>query len=237
MNLKYCNIDPEDSSIDEIKQEIIRLKKIKDDNENLQMALKIFINSAYGAIGNQYFQCYNTDVAEAITTQGQDLLMYAIDSINKYFKEEWHLDVELHDKIGIRVLHQLTGNAVKYGDTDSVNFDTLINISNDIKLPVWFIWEEFSKLEGFIIDSFGHEIVQNTSFKVLNYTKSNDIKEVEVSKIIRHKVNKSKWKLKTKSGKEIIMTNDHSMIVFRDGEKLEVKPCEILKTDKILVLK
>lgn len=237
MNLKYCTIDPENSSIDEIKQEIIRLKKIKDDNENLQMALKIFINSAYGAIGNQYFQCYNTDVAEAITTQGQDLLMYAINSINAYFKEKWHIDTELHDKLGIRVLHQLTGDAVKYGDTDSIFSDALINISNDIKLPVWFLWQELSKLEGFTIDSFGHEIIKNTSFKVLNYIDTSEIKEVNVSKIIRHKVTKPKWKLKTKSGKEIIMTNDHSMIVFRDGEKIEVKPEEILKTDKILVLK
>lgn len=145
MKLKYCNIDPNNSSIDEIKQEIIRLKKIKDDNENLQMALKIFINSAYGAIGNQYFQCYNTDVAEAITTQGQDLLMYAINSINNYFKEEWHLDKELHDKLGIKVLHQLTGDAVKYGDTDSsyVSFeeayDSVIEWKNGKIDPIEFI--------------------------------------------------------------------------------------------------
>ena len=51
---------------------------------------------------------------------------------------------------------------------------------------------------------------------------------------MRHKVSKPKWRLKTKDGKEIIMTNDHSMIVFRDGQKLEVKPYEILPTDKVL---
>ena len=32
------------------------------------------------------------------------------------------------------------------------------------------------------------------------------------------------------------MTNDHSMVVFRDGKQLTVKPCEILKTDKILTI-
>jgi intein/homing endonuclease len=58
----------------------------------------------------------------------------------------------------------------------------------------------------------------------------------DVRRIIRHKVSKPKWKLKTKSGKEIIVTGDHSMVVFRDGEKLVVKPSEILKTDKILCL-
>ena len=54
---------------------------------------------------------------------------------------------------------------------------------------------------------------------------------------MRHKVRKPKWRLKTATGKEIFVTNDHSMIVFRDGKKLEVKPYEILKTDKILVVK
>ena len=54
---------------------------------------------------------------------------------------------------------------------------------------------------------------------------------------MRHKVTKPKWKLKTKSGKEVIVTNDHSMIVFRDGKKLEVKPYEIQPSDKILVVK
>ena len=54
---------------------------------------------------------------------------------------------------------------------------------------------------------------------------------------MRNKVYKPKWRLKTKDGKEIVVTNDHSMIVFRDGEKLEVKPYEILPSDKVLIIK
>ena len=54
---------------------------------------------------------------------------------------------------------------------------------------------------------------------------------------MRHKVTKPKWRLRTKDGKEIIVTNDHSMIVFRDGEKLEIKPNQILPTDKVLIVK
>ena len=34
---------------------------------NIQMARKIQLNSAYGAIGNQYFRYYNLRNAEAIT--------------------------------------------------------------------------------------------------------------------------------------------------------------------------
>ena len=38
---------------------------------NIQMARKIQLNSAYGAIGNQYFRYYNLRNAEAITYGGQ----------------------------------------------------------------------------------------------------------------------------------------------------------------------
>jgi DNA polymerase elongation subunit (family B) len=38
---------------------------------NIQMAKKISLNSAYGAIGNQYFRYYKLENAEAITLSGQ----------------------------------------------------------------------------------------------------------------------------------------------------------------------
>ena len=38
---------------------------------NIQMAKKISLNSAYGAIGNQYFRYYKLANAEAITLSGQ----------------------------------------------------------------------------------------------------------------------------------------------------------------------
>ncbi len=38
-------------------------------------------------------------------------------------------------------------------------------------------------------------------------------------------------------GNELILTNDHSLIVFRNGVKMEVKPSEVIGTDKILIYK
>jgi intein/homing endonuclease len=43
---------------------------------------------------------------------------------------------------------------------------------------------------------------------------------------MRKKVKKEKFKLKTKSGKVLELTNDHTLIVFRDGEKINIKPSE-----------
>ena len=55
---------------------------------------------------------------------------------------------------------------------------------------------------------------------------------------MRHKVSKPKFKITTDSGKEIIVTGDHSCIVFRDGKKLVVKAKDINKeTDKIIIVK
>ena len=126
-------------------------------------------------------------------------------------------------------------NIIIYGDTDSCHKNTVISTDNGD----FTIEELYNKnmIEGSAgITLKGHESVKCQE-KVLNYDENKDIYYASVKRIIRHKVSKPKWKLKTKSGEEIIVTNDHSMIVFRDGKKLEVKPSEILKTDKILVIK
>jgi DNA polymerase elongation subunit (family B) len=59
----------------ETEREINRL-------ENRQMAIKILLNSLYGALGNKYFRYFNQSVAEAITTSGQLSIMTAEKAMN-----------------------------------------------------------------------------------------------------------------------------------------------------------
>ena len=61
--------------------------------------------------------------------------------------------------------------------------------------------------------------------------------EIPARRIIRHKTSKQKWRLRTKSGKEIICTNDHSLMVVRNGVLIECKPCDLKSTDKFICLK
>ena len=61
-----------------------------------QNAIKILINSIYGAFGNKWFYFYNLNIAQSITLQGQDVIKFSIKAINFYFRERWHLDTELH---------------------------------------------------------------------------------------------------------------------------------------------
>ena len=51
---------------------------------NIQMAKKISLNSAYGAIGNQYFRYYKLANAEAITLSGQVSIRWIEQKMNKY---------------------------------------------------------------------------------------------------------------------------------------------------------
>ena len=95
-----------------------KLKKDISKYDNIQMAKKISLNSAYGAIGNSYFRYYNLLVAEAITTSGQLSIRWIERSINGY----------LNQTLGTDGLDYVIAS-----DTDSVyiTFDRLID-----KLPI-----------------------------------------------------------------------------------------------------
>ena len=54
---------------------------------NIQMARKIQLNSAYGAIGNQYFRYFKLANAEAITLSGQVSIRWIEEKLNKYLNK------------------------------------------------------------------------------------------------------------------------------------------------------
>ena len=55
--------------------------------DNVQMAKKILLNSAYGALANQYFLYYSPEQAEAITTSGQLSIRWIEKYINKFIND------------------------------------------------------------------------------------------------------------------------------------------------------
>ena len=64
----------------ELEKEIARCN-------NIQMAKKISLNSAYGAIGNQYFRYYKLENAEAITLSGQVSIRWIENKMNLYLNK------------------------------------------------------------------------------------------------------------------------------------------------------
>ena len=81
---------------------------------NIQMAKKISLNSAYGAIGNNWFRYYDLMVATAITTSGQLSIRWIEKALNIYLN---------------KLLDTKDKDYVIASDTDSVyiTFDVLVD--------------------------------------------------------------------------------------------------------------
>jgi hypothetical protein len=192
------------------------------------------LNGSYGAFATPYFILFNEHVAGTITAQGRTLTQTMHKVNEDYWYNQWHLDTELHEKMNLKNVTPIEKKEETsiYADTDSIFFQSIVNTDiGEFTIEDWYNQNIKNGSAGETIK--GHESVL-TNDKILNYSDDGYLYYAPVKRIIRHKVSKPKWKLKTKSGKEVIVTNDHSMIVFRDGIKIEVKPSEILKTDKVL---
>ena len=114
---------------------------------NIQMAKKISLNSAYGAIGNQYFRYYKLANAEAITLSGQTSIRWIENRMNGYLNN---------------LLQTKDVDYVIASDTDSIyiNFGPLVdkffsNVNGD-KAKLVTILDKIcqDKLEPFIEKSY-----------------------------------------------------------------------------------
>ena len=81
---------------------------------NIQWSKKIALNSAYGAVGNQYFRYYDVRQAAGITTAGQFIIRFIEKKVNKYLNEILQSEV--------------SRDYIVASDTDSiyVRFDKLV---------------------------------------------------------------------------------------------------------------
>lgn len=55
--------------------------------ETLQTAIKILLNSLYGAMGNRYFRYFDLRIASAITLTGQEVIKYAETHVNDFLND------------------------------------------------------------------------------------------------------------------------------------------------------
>ena len=62
--------------------------------DNNQMAIKIAMNSFYGALANKYFRYFDVRVAEAITVSGQFTIRWAEKILNEYLNKMMKTDVD-----------------------------------------------------------------------------------------------------------------------------------------------
>lgn len=122
-----------------------------------EQAVKVTLNSIYGAFGNKYFHFFNIDIAESITLQGQNAILYSEQILNKYVQEFWHKDKQVHEQLGVESVQRPCHKpAVIYIDTDScyVQFEELYeNI-------VWKDPENKPTIDTFILDLYDKRLGQ-----------------------------------------------------------------------------
>lgn len=107
------------------------LKREANNLHNQQMAIKIAMNSLYGATANIYFLYYINEMAEAITTSGQLSIRWAERSVNAYLNKLLKTD----DK-----------DYIIYIDTDSI----YVNMAPVIKASFGTIDVDRAKGEEFL---------------------------------------------------------------------------------------
>lgn len=178
--MKHCKIDPNTAKREEILAEINRLTFIMNLKKNEEQAIKIFINSVYGATASPYFVGYNVKVAEAITLQGQEMIKYVTKIVNRYFNEFWHRDTDLHSKIGLTNVKPVKPEVVVYGDTDScyVTFEDVVKScdwTEDARELIFKIYkhrlkEYLDKNFNSFAKSAGTENIQNLEMETISYS-------------------------------------------------------------------
>jgi len=101
--------------------------------KNLQMAKKVSLNSAYGALGNQYFRFYDTRQAEAVTKSGQLTIQWIERDVNNFLNKLLKTDNEDYviasdtDSIYV-VLDKLVNSVFK----DEIDKEKVINFLDKV---------------------------------------------------------------------------------------------------------
>jgi hypothetical protein len=204
---------------------------LADRYNNWQFTYKVLTNSLYGGIANQYFRLFHFPSAETITATGREIVTMGAYHIHQYLnkmRDNHKIDVEPYE-FDTRFLDAETLDNIVYGD--SVDENTKINVG-DHKKPIAIknIFDMY--FDHKIVDIHNREYIFINN-NILTYEDGNVVYK-PINNISRHKVNKALYKITTQSGKELIVTEDHSIMVERDGKLIQVKPNEILNTDHVL---
>lgn len=174
----------------ELAKEIAKL-------HNLQLALKINLNSAYGALGNVAFKYFDIRLAEGITHSGQLSIRWIANKFN----------------LALNKICEVQKDRVLAADTDSVLGSTEICV-NGHRLT---IEDYYNSIDNNFIkkDTFNENYVKLITNGDLTKSVSSDgiLRNNKINYVMKHKVKKQFFKITNKNGKSIVVTEDHSVIV------------------------
>lgn len=128
-------------------------KKLENDitiYDNQQMAIKILMNSLYGALANKYFRYFDLRIAEAVTTSGQRAILCAEKAVND----------EMQNILGTKE------DYVVAIDTDSVyiNMASLVNEHKPVK-PINFLDKVCEHFEKKIEVAYDKQAIETKAYE------------------------------------------------------------------------
>ena len=88
---------------------------------------------------------------------------------------------------------------------------------------------------GYYTDAYGNEICGGIPYEGLTVDESNRVVFKPLTSAIRHRYNGHLYKLRSQSGREVIVTPNHSVFVLRDGKVVSV-PTDSLTEGDLLVM-
>lgn len=171
-----------------------------------QLAIKILINSAYGACGNNFFQYYSLENAEAVTLTGQIVIRFIEKHLNQYLQ-----NLLGDDKDRIIAI-----------DTDSVyvNFEDVVNAvlpdeTDNIVITEFLDKVAKEKIEPFIKDRY------NDLFNMMNHYENHMNMDREVI------ADKAVW---TKKKRYFMNAYDIEGKKYYDDPYIKVMGIEVVKS-------
>lgn len=106
-------------------------------------------------------------------------------------------------------------------DTDSVVGSTMIRTPEGAKT----IEDLFNESLEIVLDSRGREFGSSDNRFALGYDGNSAM--MPIRHVYRHKTKKKLYKITTETGRSITITEDHSLMIRRDGVLMEVKPTDV----------
>lgn len=132
------------------KQEVYRIERDIAHYENQQTAIKILLNSLYGAMGNRYFRYFTMEIAEGITISGQYIIKWAEKHVNTYLNKALKTNKDYVIAIDTDSVYAALGDLVN---------SVMPDASNSKKVD--FLDKVCSKIETDVLDVAFKELKEN----------------------------------------------------------------------------
>ena len=120
---------------------------------NMQMAKKIQLNSAYGALGNQYFRFFDTKYAESITLSGQLSIKWMETHLNKFLNAKLQTEaVDYVLAVDTDSLYVTLDELVNQSGIDTTENSKVVDLLDRVATEVLepFIDKSYSQLADYV---------------------------------------------------------------------------------------